>query len=181
MIETHGKPMRKRLSRLGWSVSTATRLRDSGIRRCRRVAPCSGLAALGARFAVCDPELTAPRLIVERTRDHVLVGLHLATFEEPRELSRAVFRRYGGAMGLELRFAQTQADLDALVADMAAADLSDAWRMEDEGSPRVLHFRVGDKTLYGRFDPISESWLAPWIHEPQRFPIFQAGHAAAHD
>jgi hypothetical protein len=120
----------------------------------------SGLAALGARFAVCDPELTAPRLIVERTRDHVLVGLHLATFEEPRELSRAVFRRYGGAMGLELRFAQTQADLDALVADMAAADLSDTWHLAVEGGPRVLQFRVGDRTLYGRFDPISESWLA---------------------
>jgi len=120
----------------------------------------SGLAALGARFAVCDPELTAPRLIVERTRDHLLVGLHLVAFEERRELSRAVFRRYGGAMGLELRYAPTQADLDALVADMAAADLSDAWHMAAEGGPRVLQFRVTDKTLYGRFDPISESWLA---------------------
>ena len=120
----------------------------------------SGPVALGVRFAACDPELTAARLFVERTRDHLLVGLHLVAFEKGRELSRAVFRRYGGAMGLELRYAPTQEDLDELVADMAAADLGDAWHMTDEGAPRVLQFRLGEKTLYGRFDPISESWLA---------------------
>ena len=126
----------------------------------------SGDAALGLRFTVCDAELTTPRLIVERSRDHLLVGLRLVDFPEERELSALEYRRYAATIGAELRYAPTNADLERLVQDTKKSSLVDTWEMALLGGHREVEFQVAGKRLYGRFDPISESWLRTIIPAP---------------
>lgn len=75
----------------------------------------SGNAALGLRFSACDVELTQPRLLVERSRDHLFVGLRLVDYPDERELSALEYRRYAATIGAELRYAPTSADLGRLV------------------------------------------------------------------
>lgn len=126
----------------------------------------SGNAALGLRFTACDPELTTPRLIVERSRDHLLVGLRLVNYPEERELSALEYRRHAGTIGAELRYTPTSADVDRLVQDMTESVLTDEWDMSLLGGHREVAFQVAGKRLYGRFDPISESWLRTILPPP---------------
>jgi hypothetical protein len=130
------------------------------------VVVCSGNAALGLRFAACDPELCSPQLRVERMRDHLFVGLRLVDFPEQRELPEPIYRRYGAAIGAELRYAPTDQEVATLVQDIRNADLTDTWRMADFGGPREVCFCVAGKRLYGRFDPIGETWLRRDVPEP---------------
>ncbi len=126
----------------------------------------SGNVGMGLRFAVCDAELTTPRLIVERSRDHLLVGLRLVAYTEERELSALEYRRYAATIGAELRYAPTSADLERFVRDMKASTLTDEWDADLLGTHREVAFQVGGKQLYGRFDPISESWLRTALPTP---------------
>lgn len=119
----------------------------------------SGRAALGMRFAVCDPDLVAPRMFVERKRDHLLVGLRLIEYDREQAVPEDAYMRLGGCIGIELRYAPSKKDVAALVHDMRDAEISDAWDMADIGGPREVSFRVGATRLYGRFDPIGETWL----------------------
>ena len=119
----------------------------------------SGNVALGMRFDACDPALTNPELIIEEANDWLLVGLRLASWREERDLPERTHRRYGGSMGLELRYAPGEDALAAFVQEMKASSLNDCWEMAVQGGPRELAFRVGGKELYGRFDPIGECWL----------------------
>ena len=130
------------------------------------VVVCSGNAALGLRFAACDTELTAPRLIVERTRDHLLVGLRLVDFPEMRELSALEYRRYAATIGAELRYAPASTDLERLVRDMKESSLTDEWDMSLLGSHREVAFQVAEKRLYGRFEPMAECWLRKILPVP---------------
>ena len=126
----------------------------------------SGNAAMGLRFAACDAELTTPRLVVERSRDHVFVGLRLVSYEQERELSALQYRRYAATIGAELRYAPTAEDLERLVRDMKESRVEDEWEMAIHGGHREVAFQVGSKRLYGRFEPISESWLRTLLPEP---------------
>ena len=126
----------------------------------------SGNAAMGLRFAACDAELTTPRLVVERSCDHLLVGLRLVEYEEERELSALEYRRYAATIGAELRYAPTPDEVEQLVQDMKNSSLKDEWDMAFLGGHREVDFQVAYKRLYGRFDPISESWLRKILPEP---------------
>jgi hypothetical protein len=123
----------------------------------------SGKAALGLRFAACDPSLSSPRLRIERSRNHLFVGLRLVDFDEERELPEKLYRRYGASIGAELRWAPTDDDMTRLVDDMRDAVLTDDWWMggapNDLGGPRRVRFTVADKTLRGRHAPVAETWL----------------------
>lgn len=119
----------------------------------------SGNAAMGLRFAACDAELTTPRLVVERVRDHLLAGLRLVEYEEERELSPLEYRRYAATIGAELRYAPTSSDLERFVRDMKESSLRDEWDMAFLGGHREVEFQLAGQRLYGRFEPISESWL----------------------
>ena len=126
----------------------------------------SGRCALGLRFAACDPNLTTPRLVVERCQDHLLVGLRLVAFDDERELAELEYRRYGASVGAELRYTPEERDVSALMKDMLEAEVLDHWRMAIQGGPREVAFRVGDKRLYGRFAPVAETWLRRILPEP---------------
>jgi hypothetical protein len=123
----------------------------------------SGQAALAVRFAACDPALSAPRLIVERSHDHLFAGLRLAEFGREREVPESEYRRYGGVIGIELRHMPDDRAAEALMADIQAAQLTDVWDMGPEpvalGGPREVAFRIGATRLYGRFAPVAETWL----------------------
>ena len=126
----------------------------------------SGKVALGLRFTACDSELCPAKLVVERTNDHLLVGLRLVDFPEARELPEAEYRRYAATIGAELRYAPTDAAVASLVKDMANAGITDEWETQDFGGPRRVAFSVGETQLYGRFEPISETWLCRTAPEP---------------
>ena len=126
----------------------------------------SGNVGLGLRFAVCDQKLCDPRLLVERTNDHLLVGLKLVKFDSERELPETEYRRYGAVIGAELRCLPDESSLSTLVHDMTESELSDHWRMATQGGPREIAFRVGDTRLYGRFEPIAETWLRRDVPAP---------------
>ena len=111
-------------------------------------------------------ELTAPRLVVERCRDHLLVGLKLVDYPNERELSALEYRRYAAVIGAELRYVPTSAELDRFMQDMKEASLEDEWDMSLLGGHREVEFLLAKKRLYGRFDPISESWLRTIVPAP---------------
>ena len=119
----------------------------------------SGNAALGLQFTACDPSLTSPSLVVERCRDHLLVGLRLFSSDTEQELSAESYRRYGGSIGASLSYTPERRDYEAFVDEMQGSRLTDSWEMSAFGGPREVSFRTVSHELYGRFDPISETWL----------------------
>jgi len=119
----------------------------------------SGKVAMGLKFAACDTTLTSPRLIVEHSRDHLLVGLRLVEYPEERELSALEYRRYAATIGTELRFTPTEKSVQHLLQDMKQSSLTDEWDMAFLGGHREVDFRIAEKKLYGRFEPMAETWL----------------------
>ncbi|MFH1742070.1 MAG: hypothetical protein ABIH23_23965, partial [bacterium] len=119
----------------------------------------SGHAALGLRFVACNPSLTSPTLVIEHCRDHLLVGLRLFNSDTEQELSAGDYRRYGGSIGTCLRYVPERRQYEAFVEEMRQSQLTDMWEMAAFGGPREVSFRMPSCELYGRFDPISETWL----------------------
>ena len=126
----------------------------------------SGHASMGLRFVACDTELTTPKLVVERQNDHLFVGLRLIEFPDMRELSESTYRRYGATIGAELRYTPEEQDVGKLIEDLSTARLTDQWEMATFGGPQEVEFQIGTTQLYGRFEPISESWLRREVTDP---------------
>ena len=126
----------------------------------------SGNVAMGLRFAPCDAELTTPRLIVERSRNHMFVGLRLVDFEKEQELSALEYRRYAATIGAELRYVDSADKVDRLVQDMKRSVLTDDWEMAYLGGHREVDFRAADTRLHGRFEPMAETWLRRIVPTP---------------
>jgi hypothetical protein len=140
------------------------------------VAVLSGKAVMGMRFTACkwagwldwDPaEPMTPRLVIEEANDHLLVGVRLVDYPEPRELTEATYRRYAASVGSTLAFLPDRADLGAFLKDLSEAEIEDVWDMDAWGGHREVRFRLGSTELYGRFEPISESWLRRRASPPE--------------
>ena len=129
----------------------------------------SGNASMGLRFVACDPELTTPNLVVERRNDHLFVGLRLVEFNDMCELPESIYRRYGATIGAELRYTPEEKDVKRLIDDLSVARLTDQWEMATFGGPQEVEFQISTTRLYGRFDPISESWLRQTVTEPDGY------------
>ena len=129
----------------------------------------SGNASMGLRFVACDPELTTPNLVVERRNDHLFVGLRLVEFNDMCELPETIYRRYGATIGAELRYTPEEKDVKRLIDDLSVARLTDQWEMATFGGPQEVEFQISTTRLYGRFDPISESWLRQTVTEPDGY------------
>ena len=127
----------------------------------------SGAVSLGLRFAVCDPALTAPRLVVERRPHHLMIGLRLLEFEFERELPESEYRRYGASIGAVLGHTPTPEARALFVEMLRASELSDGWSMGanpgDLGGPRTVRFKADEAELSGRFAPVAETWLRRMI------------------
>ncbi len=144
----------------------------------------SGVVSVGLRFCALDDQLTKAKLFVERVNDHLLVGLKLLRFPWERELPESEYRRYGGCIGAELRYTPDTPSFDRLVADMKDSSLTDTWWMGPQpqafGGPREVCFRIGGKTLSGRFAPVAETWLSRHAPEPPG-RVFRVAYVAASD
>jgi hypothetical protein len=124
-----------------------------------RVLVRSGRISVGLRFECCDHELTHPKLFVERSEDHLFVGLRVLDSEENRELSEHEHRRFGISIGAEVRYTPTNSQVEEAVADLRESEISDTWPMAIFGGPRKVSFRIGATRLSGRLDPVSGTWL----------------------
>jgi len=79
---------------------------------------------------------------------------------------RRVYVSDGAGLALVVAREPASADLERLVQDMKASSLTDVWDMSLLGGHREIEFQVAGKRLYGRFDPISESWLRTIVPTP---------------
>ena len=81
-------------------------------------------------------------------------------------ISESTYRRYGATIGAELRYTPEEQDVGKLIEDLSTARLTDQWEMATFGGPQEVEFQIGTTQLYGRFEPISESWLRREVTDP---------------
>ena len=88
------------------------------------------------------------------------------------ELPELIYRRYGATIGAELCYIPEEKDVRKLIEDLSIARLTNQWEMAIFGGPQEVEFQIGNTQLYGRFEPISESWLCREVTDPvgDRYP-----------
>ena len=90
----------------------------------------------------------------------------LVDFSEEQELSALEYRRYAATIGSELRDTPKTKHVARLIDDMKQSTLSDQWDMAFLGGHREVNFQIDKKQLYGRFEPIAETWLRKKTQTP---------------